>query len=424
MSQFARVLSEIIEQGKKEKAFSIKELAQQAQITASYLSNLKQSNRKPPAHKTLLKLTEALRDLDVSDTDVQRLIDAYNRQHLIYQEESKILESLIDDYKEEGNLFERVKQGVQTKGLVLKKAGKRSPVEHPMLSPEFTEGDHHSFIVRAIRLLEKARDIEEKGGRIYITWFHHDILNEKLSHDREELRDMLRSFLWVDSPFQAFHLWAGEIVREITVIVDFLAQYIGTSNCFLYEIPHGQYLPEYLVVEDVGFVEARPISENYYWMRSMIVAAEETSQAAELNALIRYLEYLLGPQDIRKPLVQTNAPAKRFSITPVTRKLADVEKYNLKTELLLIKSAISARYRPVDHVRAILEASRLPQDRIETYVAHHLERVETQEKRIESGKGRSIHEREFLKKEFRDILIHLMPDPSNNKVFQALKPGY
>src|SRR5512137_1366251 len=98
MGEFARVLSEIIERGKQEKAFSIKELAQQAQITASYLSNLKQSNRKPPAHKTLVKLTDALRKSNVLEVDVQRLIDAYNRQHLNYQEKRNLLESLIDEY--------------------------------------------------------------------------------------------------------------------------------------------------------------------------------------------------------------------------------------------------------------------------------------------------------------------------------------
>lgn len=423
MSEFARVLGEIIHQGKKTKVFSIKELAQHAQITASYLSNLKQLNRKPPAHKTLLKLTEGLRKLDVSETDIQRLIDAYNRQHLNYQEEGKLLESLIDDYKEEGNLFERVKQGVQTKGLVLKKhAEKQRAFEDEIAGAEFFEGDHHAFIVRAIRLLEKTHDSGgDKGGKIYITWFHHDLLNEAFSRDREKLRDMLRSFLWADSPFQAFHLWAGDIAREITVIVDFLAQYIGTSHCFLYEIPYGQNLPEYLVVEGVGYIEARPLLDNYYWIRSVFVNPEETDQMAELDALIRYLEYLMGSQEVRKPLVKTNAPSKRFSITPITRKLADVEEENLKTELLLIKPSLSARHRPAEYVRAILEASGLPQDRIDTFVIHHLERVATQEKRIERGKGRTIHEREFLKKDFRDILTHIMPDPSKEHAVWTLE---
>ena len=101
MSEFARFLSELIERGKKEKAFTLKELAQRAQITPNYLSNLKQSNRKPPAQKTLFKLTDALCELGVSDAEAQRLIDAYNRQHLNRQEAGSLLESLIDEYKEE-----------------------------------------------------------------------------------------------------------------------------------------------------------------------------------------------------------------------------------------------------------------------------------------------------------------------------------
>ena len=309
MSEFARVLTEIIEHGKQEKAFTLKELAQHAQITSSYLSSLKQSNRKPPAHKTLLKLTDALRTLNVAVTEVQRLVDAYNRQHLSYQDEkSSLLASLIDEYKEDGNLFERLKQGVQTKGAVrkkpdlsLSKSQKEKPrvFEPDMLNTGFIEGDHHAFILQAIKLLKKAQDTESQGGRMYITWFHHDLLDENFNRDREELRDMLRSFLWVDSPFRVFHLWAGDIAKEITIILDFLMQYIGTSNCFLYEIPYGHHLPEYLVIEGVGFIEARPVLDNRYWMRSVIVDDRKTHED-ELNILIQYLEFLLGPQKIRK----------------------------------------------------------------------------------------------------------------------------
>ena len=297
MSEFARVLSEIIERGRQERTFSIKELAQHAQITPSYLSNLKQSNRKPPAHKTLLKLTEALRTLAVHESEIQRLIDAYQRQHLSTQDEGKLLESLIDEYKERGNLFERLKQGVQTKGLVIRKhTEKRTTLEQKILRSEWLEGDHHAFILKAIRLLEKAQEMADQGGRIYITWFHHDFYDEEFNRDREELRNMLRSFLWADSPFQAYHLWAGDIAREITIILDFLTIYIGTSHCFLYEISYGEHLPEYLVVEGVGFIEAKPISENYYWIRHVIVDDADSPQSAELHGLIQYLEYLAGTE--------------------------------------------------------------------------------------------------------------------------------
>ena len=410
MSEFARVLSEIIERGRQERTFSIKELAEQAGITPSYLSNLKQANRKPPAHKTLHKLTEGLRQLHVSEDEIQQLVEAYNRHHLSYQDESKLLESLIDEYKEDGTLFERVKQGVQTKGLVMKRFAKdRDAPAGESHKSGYLEGDHHAFITKAITLLDTVHDRGAPGGKIYITWFHHDLFNEECSRDRKSLRDMLRSFLWADSPFQAFHLWAGDITRDITVIADFLEQYIGTSHCFLYEIPQGEHLPEYLVVEGVGFVEARPVSENRYWIRFEIVETDSTSQAAELQALIRYLEYLLGPPEQRKPLVKTNAPARNFSITPVTRKLADTESYSSKTELLLIKSSLSARFRPVGNLREALEANGVPQEDIERYLAHHLERLTAHEQRLQNGKERAIHEKAFLKKEFQDILTQLVP---------------
>lgn len=412
MSEFARVLSDIIDRGKQQKRFSIKELAQQAHITPSYLSNLKQSNRNPPAHKTLHKLADALRQLQVPEGEIQQLFDAYNRQHLSHQEEGRLLESLIDEYKGEGTLFERVKQGVQTKGLVQKHPAGRhgSPAQEAQESGAF-EGNHHAFIAKAITLLETAHDRGDHGGRIYITWFHHDLLDEEFSRDRHSLRDMLRSFLWVDSPFQAFHLWAGNITRDITVIADFLARYIGTSHCFLYEIAHGESLPEYLIVEGVGFVEAKPVADNRYWIRYATVAPTPPHQAAELEALIRYLEYLLGPLEQRHPLVKTNAPAHHFSITPVTRKLADTETHTLKNELLLIKSSLSARFRPADLLRAALEASDAAPEQIDAYVAHHIERVTAHERRLQSGKERAIHEKAFLQKEFQDVLTRLVPPP-------------
>lgn len=143
-----------------------------------------------------------------------------------------------------------------------------------------------------------------------------------------------------------------------------------------------------------------------------MVDDDESHHTAELQGLIHYLEFLLGPKESRKPLVKTNVPSKRFSITPVTRKLADEENEHRKTELLLIKSSLSARFRPVEHVRSILEASDLPPVRIDAYVNHHLERVATQQQRIEQGRGRSIHEREFLMRDFQKFLPHLTAAPS------------
>lgn len=417
MSEFARVLTEIIEQGKKAQGLSVKELARRSRITPSYLSNLKRSRRKPPAHKTLLKLTEALRGFHVPEGEIQRLIDAYNRQTLDRpQEPGKLLGSLIDEYKEEGNLFERLKQGIQTKGLVLKKSA-RTTNHQQRRFPETRslEGNSRAFMLQAIDLLEYARDSGSEGGRIYMTWFHHDLVDEAFTNDRRRLREILRSFLWAGSPFNAFHLWAGDIVSEITVLVDFLVQYIGTSHCFLYEIPYSQYLSEYLVVEGVGLIEARPISENSYWIHTLKIDRNRPQQVAELHALIRYFEYILGPHDARKPLVQTNAPPEPFSITPVVKKLAAVESSESRKELLHIKSSLSARYRPIDIVQAILEAAELAPERLDSYLAHHRKRVLAQEKSLNGGKERCIHEKAFLIKEFRERL------PGLNRSASALE---
>ncbi|PID58128.1 hypothetical protein CSB45_05425 [candidate division KSB3 bacterium] len=422
MSEFARVLGEIIEQGRQERTFSVKELAERAGITPSYLSNLKQANRNPPAQKTLYKLTEGLRQLHVSEDAIQQVVEAYNRHHISYQDESKLLESLIDEYKEEGTLFERVRQGVQTKGLVTKRfADDRDISGCDCQTSGAVEGDRRAFFSRAIRLLEAVHDCDALGGRIYITCFHQDGMDETLSRDRKTLRDLLRSLLWVGSPFQAFHLWGGDITRSITVITDFLEQYIGTSRCFLYEIPQGEHLPEYLAVEGMGFVEAKPLSEGRYWIRYEIADRDAPAQTDELQALIRYLEYLLGPLEQRKPLVETHAPARKFSITPVTQKLVETEACSSKSELLLIKSSLSARLRSEDTLRETLEAHSVPQEDIEDYTAHHLERLAAYEQRLQSGKERAIHEKAFLTKEFHEILTHLVPQHAEQQTILALE---
>jgi len=82
MNEFARLLSELIDRGKAEKRFTIQKLAQQTGITASYLSNIKQANRQPPAHKTLIKMADALRHFGVAERDLQKLLEAYNRTQL------------------------------------------------------------------------------------------------------------------------------------------------------------------------------------------------------------------------------------------------------------------------------------------------------------------------------------------------------
>ena len=423
MSEFARVLTEIIEQGKKQKAFSVKELARQSQITSSYLSNLKRSKRKPPARKTLMKLTEAFRRFHVPEREIQRLIEAYNRQYLDRSQESNtLLGTLIDEYRDEGNLFERLKQGVQTTGLVLKSsAHRRKRHQDNFFKTNSFEGDFRIFIQQAINLLEYTREAGSNGGRIYMTWFHHELVDEEFTKDRRRLRETIRSFLWADSPFQAIHLWAGDIVSKITVLVDFLAQYIGTSQCFLYEIPYSQYLSEYLLVEGIGCVEARPTSEKTYWIRTLKIERNSSEQIPELNALIRYMEYILGPQESRKPLVRTNAPPERFSITPVVKKLAEVEASDSRKELLHIKSSLSARYRPIKPIQTILETAELPPDKIENYITHHRKRVTAQKKNLEGGKERCIHEKEFLKKEFRKILPGINSSVSGKEELQSLE---
>lgn len=421
MSEFARILSEIIDHGRKNRLFKIKELAQRADITASYLSNMKQGNKNPPAQKTLGKLADALRQSSVSETDIQRLIDAYSREPLKSQEEG-LIESLINGYIKKNSLFERVRQGVQTKGAVLKAHADTDHRTIPEnLSNELIEGDHQTLLLKEIDLLKYAKARNMEGGHIYITWFHcaSDARFEPLT---EQLCDTIRGFLWVNSPFKVYHLWAGDVTRDATVIVNFLAQYIGTSDCFLYDIPASQHFPEYLVIEDIGFIEARPTSEDHYWIRTVLTGEPEHAQSDELSVVIEYLEYLSGLKDSRSPLVQTEASPRKYASTASLKIFAEAERSSIGKERLQLKTTFSSTYRDEEQLRPMLEILYHDQDEsLESFLAIYHQRVEALQSRIKHGKERTIHERRALRERFcKTFLKKPYPDNEvNDKILTA-----
>jgi transcriptional regulator with XRE-family HTH domain len=401
MNEFARILSELIDRGKAEKHFNIQTLAQHAGITASYLSNIKQANRKPPAHKTLIKITDTLRNFGVPETDIQRLIEAYNRTQLEPQKESNLLSLLIETYDREGGFLKRLRHHVQTSDFT-HVSETRTLLEREPLKNSFIEGDWQTFLLQAIQLFEHATEVDHPTGRLYITWLQ--CLTEREMHDPSSqtlhnFLEALRSFLWADSPVKVFFLCAGGITHNLRLIQRFLKEFIGTSNCLLYEIPNGAYQPQYFVIEHVGFVEARPKSDDLYWIRTVVLEEAETERPNELWALIAHFEYLLGSQDCQ-PVVQTMASLEKFTVASGLKKLAEAERQHFQEERLLIKSSFSTLYWPAKTLRAKLQALQLPQDRIEAYLHYHFERTNTLYKRLEHGKERAIHPRHMFSQEF------------------------
>ena len=345
-NEFAYVLNDILDRGKAEKRLNMKDVAAQADLTASYLSNLKQGKRQPPTQVTLRKLFEALRQNRVTDAEIQRLQDAYNRTQAGDQDGAKLLDSFMDEARKDGGkLLEWIAQSVQTHGLVRQAQAAQNAPHARQACDELIKGDRRALIERAIRLLEAAQQSSFEGRRMYMTWFQYSRQDE-LEPIREQLRMALRQFLYVDSPFQLYHLWAGDATRDISGIVNFLAHYLGTSNCFLYEAPDGQRIPEYLAIEGFGFIEARPVFNESWWIHTVIVNETDATQTNELQAVIEYLEYLLGTEASRRPpMIQTEASLKRFSPNPATKKLADAERQSATGERLLIKPSFSAVYR-------------------------------------------------------------------------------
>lgn len=410
MTEFARVLTEIIRQGKRRKCFQIKELAQRADITPSYLSNLKLANRKPPTPETFLKLLDALRDFGAAEPEIQGLIDAYNRTQIGGQEAGSLLQTLF----EQQNLFERLRQGVQQRGLVRQPVQEaRETVAEPLPSTELIKGDRRALILKSIALLRltKARNV---GGKIYLTWFQHGI-DDDLEPLRAELREGIRALLWLDSPFEFYHLWSSAMIKEIEGVVRFLTYYLGATNCFLFDIPDSQRMPEYLVVEQVGFIEARPTADGAYWIRTMLVDEQNPETAKELNALNEYLEFLMGIPGLRQPLVRTEASLRAYTVTPMMKKLAEAEKQAGDAERLLIKSGFSATYRNIEHVRQRLHLLKLPVERIDAYLYNYRERLEAMQQILTHGKGRSIHAKQTILDALHDCLTHPSSEDDANQ---------
>lgn len=401
MTEFARVLTEIIRQGKRSKRFQIKELAQRADITPSYLSNLKLANRKPPAPETFLKLLDALRDFGADEPEIQGLIDAYNRTQIGGQETGNLLQSLF----EQQNVFERLRQSVQQRGLVRQPAPEiREAMTAPVTPAELIKGDRRDLILKGIALLRQAR-ARNAGGKIYLTWFQHG-LDDELEPLRGDLRECIRSLLWLDSPFEFYHLWSSVMIKEIEGVVRFLTYYLGATNCFLFEVPDSQRMPEYLLIEQVGFIEARPTADGKYWIRTVLVDEQRPETTKELNALHEYLEFLLGTPTLRQPLVRTEASLRAYTVTPMMQKLAEAETQADRVERLLIKSGFSAIYRNIEHIRQRLRLLKRPPEQIEAYLRNHRERLEALQQVLTQGKSRSIHEKQTILDALHDCLSH------------------
>lgn len=414
MNEFARILSELIDQGKAEKQFNIQKLAEHAGITASYLSNIKQGNRKPPSYKTLVKITEALQSFGILETDIQKLIEAYNRTQLESQQKSNLLTLLIDAYHKEDGFLERLQHDIQPKGPArhheLSEA--RSFSQQAPLKSGLIEGDRRTLILRAVQLFEHVAKVGRTSGKIYITWFHcstgqelHDTLYQTIQY----LLNTIRSLLRTGSSFELCFLCSSGIPENFLLIQQFLEEFLGTSNCVLYETSNGPHLPQYFAVEGVGFVEARPKADDRYWIRTVVLEGAENGQSNELSALIEHFEYLLGLQD-RRPVVQTMASLERFAVTPGLQKLAEAERSHFQEERLLIKNTFSTLYWPVEALRAKLQALQLPPDRIEAYLHYHLERTNTLRKRLEHGQERAIRPRSLFSPEFSTHLKRAFSD--------------
>lgn len=412
MNEFANVLSELIERGKQEGELTIKKIAQHSGITASYISNLKQGNQSPPSQKKLAQLTDALRTLGVADRDIQRLVSAYHRMQSGEQHNANILGSLIDEAKKDGGkLFERIARGIRIDTQEQQPLPQTPSAldDEPLV--ELIKGDRRASIEAAIRFIERALSSELEGRNIYLTWFQytHD---DELEPVREQLRILLRQVLRKNSSTHLYHLWAGDATRDTSAIVTVLTHYLGTSNCYLHEVPYGQFIPEYFVIEGFGFVEARPASPDSWWIRTVIVTRNGLAQANELQAVCEYMEFLLGTKELRKlPLIQTEASRKRFAITSAEKKLTEAEKQSTTGELLLMKPGFSARHRSCETLRLKLDALELPLDSIELYLKNHQERIGALRELIVHGTARAIHKRQFFSQKLSMLCVSDTAEP-------------
>jgi transcriptional regulator with XRE-family HTH domain len=386
MNEFATVLNEIILKHKKQ--FKIKELAQEADITPSYLSNMKLARRKPPTHETLNKLTEAFRHFGIADTDIARLIDAYNRTQFGTAVKNGFSESQL----------EKIRQRVETHGIVREQNWTPDRYINDEITQEsLIKGNRQTLISQAVRLLKTTQMRGVEQGEIYITWFH-DRSNKGAERELEEQRELVRSFLWMNSPFKVFYLRTGSMAKGFTKIVDFLAEHLGTSNCFLYEIPNAQHFPEIIAVSNVGFIEAKPDLDGEYWIHTVLAQDERSEKLTE--ATIGYLEYLLGPEKSRQPLVETETSDWGLLVTPATKKLAEIETQNTQDERILLQASFSTVYRGTETYRRELNLLNLKPNSIDPFIKLHSQRIQALQNRLDLEKERVINKRGFFRQAY------------------------
>lgn len=399
MASFQEVLETIINNHK----IPLKDLAEAADITASYISNLKRGKRNLPSVNVLNRLVDALeKQFQVSRQYLQPLIASagYSWDQFKMMQQAERAQSLLNNIGTE----------LETRGVAEapRKQSALSPEQLRQLTsrfPGYLKGDRRLFIQKGIELLEIAA-ASSSGGRIfvktpYLPEWEKDPGLEAL---RTRFRDLLRNLLWPgpDSIWEVYNLWFGGSARNFGIFKKALSRYMGTANYTLFQLPIDQPLPGFLVIEGLGAVIGLP-NDHQQIAISSFLAGSEKQYLFRVGDLVQYLEHLLGPEELRKPIIQTEATRDKIFSEKAHIKLMKAEKDGTAGDKVIMKPKASAAYRPLGPLAAKLRAQKIPAEKLNRYLEIQEGRMAALETLRREGKSRCIHSRQAFLKEFQYI---------------------
>ncbi|RMF93329.1 MAG: hypothetical protein D6736_01960 [Nitrospinota bacterium] len=409
MPTLAQVLTTILSRQR----IRLVDLAPQAGITASYISNLKRGGRVRPSQGALQGLVRALQRFHVPTADLQQLVEAAGYSWEPFQATMPIDEPPPEETL---SLLDALMHEFTARSLVTSPPSSFPGVTGP--EPDILlEGDRATLFQVATRLLKQAarrKRRKKSPQKIYLTWWHtpssQQTEHPPLQEAEEEFTTTLRQLLWPHTPWQVLQLWTGPERATGTIVVEALRRYFGTTNYWLYTLPHHNHLPALLLIEGWGGLIGFPKLDRRYAILQVGPEARQEAKWPALSALISYVEYLLGPEETRQPLIQTST-VPEFSLDTFESIVAAEEKVPTG-ERLVIRPTFSTVYRPLSVLQERLQKAIKNGETQQRHLALQKRRLTALEHRLKRGRERVIHVKDALRSLFAELATELSTAPS------------
>ncbi len=366
-NEFAQALDQIL----TKHGLQVSRVAEEADITQGYLSNLRRRDYKPSA-KTLRGLIKAFRASDVPNDLLQRLIKASGHNPALIDAPSNSLSgsgelSLIHDFLQKPFRIDQERWKIS-----LKNAELGSP-----LSKGFSES-RNKILKEARELLKNEFEKDPKKGKAYITWLHTPLIpiHRAKEEAEEEFVDTLRELL--NTEWEVRHICSNHMKQITSLIENVQKDFLGTENYYLFEVsPFEAPIAEYIAVADGPALIILPTADGYI-----------SSEISSATPVTKYLDYVLGSRSHSKLVMHTYRVDNSYSVDELTE-LVDAARNASDKQRWLFKTFFSDAYVPVDiWCNEVKSSGQSDEEVIEEHRKLQQERRQLLRERLQSESGK------------------------------------